>query len=93
MVYVVLGLMIMLLFSYRTRNRLERELADTVDKASMQDALNSVSTQYLQNRLDSTLERVSLNIENTYKRYKKVYYIPRINEIVEYSELKEIGDL
>lgn len=83
---LIIGLIALLLISLKKRQRLEVEL-------SRKDSQMKVTEQYYERRVIIREKILSQHIDNAIRRNKSVYYVPRLNEIIEYNELEELGEL
>lgn len=83
---LIIGLVALYLMSLRIRKRLEIEL-------SRKDSQMEVSKQYHERRAIIRERILNQSIDNAIKRNRSVYYVPRLNEIIEYKELEELGEL
>lgn len=82
----IVCLILLYVIRYRISKKLEKDLE------SSRNALR-INEDYYRIRKDVYDRMITNNINNTIRRQNTVYYVPRLNEIVEYKELEELGEL
>ena len=83
---LILGLATMYSISYRLRSKLQKKL-DYVR------ASKKVQQAFFDSQVKIHLDISAKAIDNAIIRSRSVYYVPRLNEIVEFKELEDLGEL
>lgn len=72
---------------------LQFELDRSIEDIEHLNSQMKVTEQYHERRAIIRERILNQSIDNAIKRNRSVYYVPRLNEIIEYKELEELGEL